>query len=64
MWLDRRFGDSGRKEFGREPFGVVAFREADRRRYVAKSFVLLEQPWALEVPPFDAVVEVVETGLG
>src|SRR6516165_4684230 len=42
----------------------MAFGKADRRRYMAKSFVLLEQPRALEVPPFDTVEEIVEAGIG
>jgi len=41
----------------------MALGKADRRCDVAKSFVLVEQPWALEVPPFDAVEKIVEAGI-
>src|SRR6516162_4783332 len=64
MWLDQRVGCAGSKKLGDQPFGVMAFGKADRGRYMAKRFVLLEQPWALEVPPFDAVEEIVEAGIG
>ena len=64
MRLDQRVRNSGSEQFGHQPFGVMAFGKADRRRYVAKSFVLVEQPWALKVPPFDAVEEIVEAGIG
>src|SRR5215471_13583865 len=42
----------------------MAFGKPDRRGDVAKGLVLLDQPRALEVPPFDAVEEIVEAGIG
>src|SRR5262249_41970611 len=44
--------------------GVMALGKADRRCYAAKVLVLLEQPRALEIPPFDAVEKIVEPGIG
>src|ERR1700758_1500594 len=64
MWLDQRVRCAGSKKLGDQPYGVMAFGKTDRGRYMAIRFVLLEQPWALEVPPFDAVEEIIEAGIG
>ncbi len=63
-WLDLAVGDARGAQLGRQPRGVVALGKADRRCDVAKRLVLVEQPRAFEVPPFDAVVEIVKTGIG
>src|SRR5262249_46462495 len=42
----------------------MALRKADRRRDVSESLILIEQPRAFEIPPFDAVEEIIEAGVG
>ena len=47
-----------------QPFGVVAFRKTDGGRDLACQLVLLQQPWAGEIPPFGAVEYEIEPGRG
>ena len=60
--LDLGFRNSGSAELIDQPVGVVALRKPDRRRDVAKVFVLFQQPGAFEIPPLHAVEEIIETG--
>jgi hypothetical protein len=46
-----------------QAFGVVAFREANRRRDFPHQLILLHQPGAVEIPPLGTVEDVVKTGL-
>ena len=62
--LDLVLRKPGRQQFGDQPLGVVAFRKRDRRGDMAEFLVLFEQPRALEIPPFQAVEQIVEAGLG
>ena len=62
--LDLALRKPGRQQLGDQPLGVVAFRKGDRRRDMAVFLVLVEQPRALEIPPFEAVEQIVEAGIG
>ena len=62
MRLDLAIWEAGGHQFCDEPLGVMALREPDRRRDMAEAVILVEQPRALEIPPLDAVEEIIETG--
>ena len=64
MRLDLAIWEAGGHQFCDEPLGVMALREPDRRRDMAEAVILVEQPRALEIPPFDAVEQIVEPGRG
>src|ERR1043166_683347 len=42
----------------------MTFGETDRARRAAHQFVLLDEPATVEVPPFGAIEDEVESGLG
>jgi hypothetical protein len=46
---------------GRNACGIVALGKGDRRRNVAKLFVLIQEPVRSKVPPFGAVEEIIES---
>src|SRR5205085_5538133 len=60
--LDLGFRNSGSAQLTNQPVGIMALRKADRRRDMAKIFVLFQQPWTFEIPPLDAVEEIIEAG--
>ena len=64
MRLDLAIWEAGGHQFCDEPLGVMALREPDRRRDMAEAVILVEQPRALEIPPLDAVEQIVEPGCG
>src|SRR5206468_1603944 len=53
----------GRDQLGHQPLGVMALGEPNRRSDLAELLVLLQEPRALEIPPFDAVEKIIEAGI-
>ncbi len=61
-WLDLTFRNPCGDQLVDQPVGIMALGKADRWCDVAEILVLLEQPLAFEIPPFDTVEQIVETG--